>query len=131
MPDELIHDYVNIDLGNGLVLSENKPLPEPMSIKFFDAIWRHKATISLYHASCNDQHGYLWFAKGYQKASRFSINTNKTSSLAQKCYFDEIFFSDFSGILITACTGTYSRWQRFMSKWPFCVGGQHLIKSTK
>ena len=31
--------FVNISLGNGLVLSGNKPLPEPMLTKFYDAIW--------------------------------------------------------------------------------------------
>ena len=32
---------VNIGSGNGLVLSGNKPLPEPMLTQIFDAIWRH------------------------------------------------------------------------------------------
>ena len=30
--------YVNIDLGNGLVSSSNKPLPEPVLMKFYIAI---------------------------------------------------------------------------------------------
>ena len=32
---------VNIGLGNGLVPSGNKPLPEPMLTQFPVAIWRH------------------------------------------------------------------------------------------
>ena len=32
---------VNIGSGNGLVVSGNKPLPEPMLTKCYDAIWRH------------------------------------------------------------------------------------------
>ena len=32
---------VNIGSGNGLVLSGNKPLPEPMLTKIPVAIWRH------------------------------------------------------------------------------------------
>ena len=32
---------VNIDLGNGLVPSGNKPLPEPMLTQIFVAIWHH------------------------------------------------------------------------------------------
>ena len=32
---------VNIDSGNGLVPSGNKPLPEPMLIKISNAKWRH------------------------------------------------------------------------------------------
>ena len=31
----------NIGSGNGLMLSSNTPLPEPMLTKFFDAIWYH------------------------------------------------------------------------------------------
>ena len=37
---------VNIGLGNGLVLSCNKPLPEPMLTQIYVAIWRHQATMS-------------------------------------------------------------------------------------
>ena len=32
---------VNIDSGNGLVPSGNKPLPEPMLTKIYDGIWHH------------------------------------------------------------------------------------------
>ena len=32
---------VNIGSGNGLVLSGNKPLPEPMLTQIYVAIWRH------------------------------------------------------------------------------------------
>ena len=34
-------NWFNIGSTNGLVLSGNKPLPEPMLTKFYDAIWRH------------------------------------------------------------------------------------------
>ena len=37
---------VRIGLGNGLVLSGNKPLPEPMSTEIYVAIWGHLATMS-------------------------------------------------------------------------------------
>ena len=33
--------WVNIGSGNGLVLSRNKPLPEPRLIQIYAAIWRH------------------------------------------------------------------------------------------
>ena len=36
-----LSDQVNIDSGNGLVLSGNKPLPEPMLTQIYDAKWRH------------------------------------------------------------------------------------------
>ena len=36
--------YVNIGLGNGLVPSANKPLPEPMLTEIYVAIWRHQAS---------------------------------------------------------------------------------------
>ena len=32
---------VNNGLGNDLVASDNKPLPEPMLTKIHEAIWRH------------------------------------------------------------------------------------------
>ena len=35
------YDYVNIVLGNDLVPSEYKPLPESMLTKLRDAIWQH------------------------------------------------------------------------------------------
>ena len=41
MPQDLTDDKVNIGSGNGLVPSGNKPLPEPMLIMFYDAIWHH------------------------------------------------------------------------------------------
>ena len=36
-------DAYNIGSGNGLVmvLSDNKPLPEPLLTQFYDSIWRH------------------------------------------------------------------------------------------
>ena len=34
-------DDVNIGLGNGLVPSGNKPLPEPMFTQVYVAIWCH------------------------------------------------------------------------------------------
>ena len=37
---------VNIGLGNGLFPSSNKPLPEPMLIQIYNAIWHHKSTMS-------------------------------------------------------------------------------------
>ena len=37
---------VNIGSGDGLVLSGDKPLPEPMLTQFFVTIWRHKATMN-------------------------------------------------------------------------------------
>ena len=40
MPQDLT-DEVNIGLGNGLVLSGNKPLPEPMLTQIYVTIWRH------------------------------------------------------------------------------------------
>ena len=33
--------YINIGSGNGLVLSGNKPLPEPMLTQIYVAKWRH------------------------------------------------------------------------------------------
>ena len=41
MAQDLSGDEINIDSGNGLVSSGNKPLPEPMLTKFYDAKWRH------------------------------------------------------------------------------------------
>ena len=41
MPLDLIDVEVNIDSGNGLVLSGNKPLPEPMLTQTYVTIWRH------------------------------------------------------------------------------------------
>ena len=38
--------WVNIGLGNGLVSSGNKPLPEPMLTQFFVAKWYHQASMS-------------------------------------------------------------------------------------
>ena len=32
---------VNIGLGNGMVPSGTKPLPEPMLTQSYDAIWHH------------------------------------------------------------------------------------------
>ena len=37
---------VNIGFGNGLFPSSNKPLPEPMLIQIYNAIWHHKSTMS-------------------------------------------------------------------------------------
>ena len=37
---------VRIGLGNGLVLSGNKPLPEPMLTEIYVAIWCHLAPMS-------------------------------------------------------------------------------------
>ena len=42
---ERIDEIVNIGSGKGLVLSGNKPLPEPMLAKFCDAIWHNLATM--------------------------------------------------------------------------------------
>ena len=39
---------LNVNLGNGLALLSNKPLPEPMSTKFQDNVWGHKATMGWY-----------------------------------------------------------------------------------
>ena len=39
MPQELNDDLVNIGLGDSLVPSGNKPLPEPILTKFYDSIW--------------------------------------------------------------------------------------------
>ena len=39
--------YVNSGSGNGLVPSDNKPLPEPMLRQIYVAIWRHQATMGL------------------------------------------------------------------------------------
>ena len=47
MPSDACHNtsmmwwLVNIGLGNGLVPSGTKPLPEPVLIKIVDAMWRH------------------------------------------------------------------------------------------
>ena len=41
MPQVCADDYVNIDSGNGLVPSGNKPLPEPMLTQIYVAKWRH------------------------------------------------------------------------------------------
>ena len=38
MPPDLPGDQVNIGAGKGLVPPGNKPLPEPMLTKFYDAI---------------------------------------------------------------------------------------------
>ena len=47
MNDTGLHWWlVNIGSGNGLVLSGNKPLSEPMLTHFSVAIWRHQATMS-------------------------------------------------------------------------------------
>ena len=43
MPQDLT---VNIDSGNGLVPSGNKPLPEPMLTQFLVALWRRYASMS-------------------------------------------------------------------------------------
>ena len=42
MPQDLTYSS-----GNGLVSSGNKPLPEPMLTKFYDAIWKRQAKLSL------------------------------------------------------------------------------------
>ena len=34
-------DDVNIGSGNGMVPSDNKPLPEPMLTQIYVAIWHH------------------------------------------------------------------------------------------
>ena len=42
MPQTITNWEVNIDSGNGLVLSGNKPLPaELLLTQIHDAIWRH------------------------------------------------------------------------------------------
>ena len=46
MPLDIYSWEVNIGLGNGLVPSGNKPLPEPMLTQISVAIWRHEATMS-------------------------------------------------------------------------------------
>ena len=38
---------INIGSGNGLVLTSDIPLSEPMLTKLCDAIWLHQATMSL------------------------------------------------------------------------------------
>ena len=38
--------YVNIDSGNGLVPSDNKPLPDPNLTQSYVAKWRHLASMS-------------------------------------------------------------------------------------
>ena len=37
---------INIGSGNGLVLSSNKPLPDPMLAQLYVPIWHHQATVS-------------------------------------------------------------------------------------
>ena len=37
--------YVNISLGDVLVTSGNKPLPEQILTQIYVAIWRHRATV--------------------------------------------------------------------------------------
>ena len=44
-----------IGSGNGLVPSDNKPLPEPMLTKICGAIWCHYAMMSQHNAACNKQ----------------------------------------------------------------------------
>ena len=41
MTQDLSGDEINIDSGNSLVSSGNKPLPELMLTEFYDAKWRH------------------------------------------------------------------------------------------
>ena len=41
MPQNTYDEWVNTGLGKGLVLSGNKPLPEPMLTKIFVAIQHH------------------------------------------------------------------------------------------
>ena len=43
MPQDTLHDMLTGDSGKGLVLSGNKPLPEPMLIKSYDIMWQHQA----------------------------------------------------------------------------------------
>ena len=40
MPEDLVDDSQHIGLGNGLVLSGNKPLPEPVD----EDLWYHMAS---------------------------------------------------------------------------------------
>ena len=42
-------DLAKIGSGNGLVLSGNQPLPEPVLTKIAVAIWHHLATILIWH----------------------------------------------------------------------------------
>ena len=46
MPQDLTDKAVIIGSGNGLVPPGNKPLPDPILTKFYDAIWHHYATMS-------------------------------------------------------------------------------------
>ena len=47
LPTGEYHKAINIGSGNGLLLSGNKPLSEPMLTQIFVAIWRHQATVGL------------------------------------------------------------------------------------
>ena len=49
MPSDECHGIllmVNIDSGNGLVLSGNKPLPEPVLTQIYVIMCRHQVTMS-------------------------------------------------------------------------------------
>ena len=41
---------VNIDSGNGLVPSGNKPLPDPMLTQIYVTIWCHQATMNYFQS---------------------------------------------------------------------------------
>ena len=59
MPQNTL-DYVNIGSGNGLVSSDNKPLPEAMLNQICVAIRRHKATMTHITEVPHDGQ-FIWF----------------------------------------------------------------------
>ena len=44
-PGTIPKHWVNIGSCNGLLLSGNKPLPDPMLTQIYGAIWRHRTTM--------------------------------------------------------------------------------------
>ena len=52
----------NIGSGDGLMLSDMKPLSEPMAAKFFDAIW-----VSFGHSECKIRTYILLIFQGHMR----------------------------------------------------------------
>ena len=66
---------VNIDSGNGLWPSGNKPLPEPMLTQIYHAIWHHLAPMSLSPSSTRMQ--WLYRIRGHQDINHKKIATRQ------------------------------------------------------
>ena len=105
---------VNIGSGNGLVLSGNKPLPEPMLTQFHVTIWHHQATTRItrtlafwWYPPPPHDYPYYWFILD-PKSKEDKVTNYKFTNKSYK-------FKEFAKILF------FSFWDKHFTGHTFCL----------